>query len=92
MLRYYIVVGEGVPMHLFTDYKVPNDVYKYLEDNTEKVLGEEMTVTSLQPSELININDKVYMHVTSRKFYKKEEERCLIVPVCELCFLQEYTK
>jgi len=92
MLRYYVVVGEGVPIHLFTDYKVPIDVYKYIKDNSEKVLGEEITNTPLQPSELININDKVYMHVTSRKFYKKEEERCLIVPVCELCFLQEYTK
>lgn len=88
MKRVYIQVGKGQTIDNFTDWEIPLDLDKFLEENATEQLGEDYTNVVLREGEIVNINGVEFIHVRSRKYFNRNEYGHL-APVCELTLLQE---
>lgn len=85
MKRVYVEIGRGMPMHNFTDWRLPRDIDLYLKDAT--VIGEGYEQYDIKPNEVITINEQEYIHVASRKYFTKNTHGKLGA-ICELTLLQ----
>ena len=88
MLRYIYLVGKDQPMDTFTDWRIPTDILKYAQNNKSNLLGAIHSDRDLKPSEIININNKEYIHVASRKYYKEKDKEGFLGIICELTLVQ----
>ena len=88
MLRYIYLVGKDQPMDTFTDWRIPIDILKYAQNNKSNLLGVIHSDRDLKSSEIININNSEYIHVSSRKYYKGKNAEGFLESICELTFVQ----